>query len=87
MSSTPRPAPLVQGIFYVTTGLWPLIHLRSFEAVTGPKLDKWLVRTLGGLITAVGATLIAGAYERRPSRALRLLGLGSAAALGLADVI
>jgi hypothetical protein len=74
-------------VFYVTTGLWPILHLRSFETVTGPKVDKWLARTMGGLITAVGATLIAGAFERRQSRALRILGIGSALALGLADVI
>lgn len=78
---------LSQGIFYVATGLWPIVHMRSFEAVTGPKMDKWLVRTLGGLITAVGATLIVGGLERRPSRALRVLGIGSALALGAADVI
>lgn len=83
----PHIAPLSQGIFYVATGLWPIIHLRSFERVTGPKVDKWLVRTFGGLVAAVGATLIAGAFERRPSRALQILGIGSAVALGAADLV
>jgi hypothetical protein len=78
---------LSQGIFYVATGLWPIVHMRSFEAVTGPKMDKWLARTLGGLIAVVGGTLVAGAFERRPSRALRMLGIGSAIALGAADVL
>jgi hypothetical protein len=87
MTTTPRTAPLVQGVFYMTTGLWPIVHLRSFERVTGPKYDKWLVRTMGGLITAVGAALIIGSFERRPSSALKMLGVGSALALGLADVI
>ena len=87
MTTKLRPIPLVQGIFFVTTGLWPIVHLRSFEAVTGPKVDKWLVRTIGGLIAAVGTALIAGAFEPRSSRALRVLGIGSAAALGLADII
>ena len=87
MSSTPRLAPLTQGIFYVATGLWPIFHLASFEAVTGPKVDKWLVRTMGGLIAAVGASLIAGAYEPRTARAVRVLGIGSAAALGIADIL
>jgi energy-converting hydrogenase Eha subunit E len=87
MSATPRPVPLAQGMFYVATGLWPIVHLGSFEAVTGPKVDRWLVRTVGGLIAAIGASLIAGAFERRTSRAIRMLGMGSAAALGLADVI
>jgi hypothetical protein len=44
----------VQGLFYVLTGLWPLLHLRSFLAVTGPKTDLWLIKTVGALIAAVG---------------------------------
>lgn len=87
MTTTPRSAPFVQGVFYVATGLWPIVHLRSFERVTGPKFDKWLVRTMGGLVTAVGVALIVGAFERRPSTAIKMLGLGSALALGLADVV
>jgi hypothetical protein len=80
-----RIAPLSQGIFYVATGLWPIVHLRSFEAVTGRKRDKWLVQTIGGLIAAVGGALLVGASER-PSRSLRTLGVASAAVLGAADL-
>jgi hypothetical protein len=83
----PHIAPLSQGIFYVATGLWPIVHLRSFERVTGPKVDKWLVRTFGGLVAAVGATLIVGAFEKRASRSLEILGIGSALALGAADLV
>jgi hypothetical protein len=79
--------PLLQGAFYVATGLWPIVHMRSFEAVTGPKVDRWLVKTMGGLIAAVGASLIAGGMDRSGSRSLPWLGVGSAAALGAADVI
>ncbi len=83
----PHIAPLSQGIFYLVTGLWPIVHLRSFEKVTGPKVDKWLVRTFGGLVAAVGTTLLVGAFEERRSRALEVLGIGSALALGAADMI
>jgi hypothetical protein len=83
----PHLAPLSQGMFYVATGLWPIIHLRSFEKVTGPKVDKWLVRTFGGLVAAVGTTLIVGAFDKQPSKALRVLGIGSALALGAADLV
>jgi hypothetical protein len=38
-----------------------VIHLRSFEAVSGPKRDKWLVKTVGLMIASVGATLLVGA--------------------------
>ncbi|HEU0034974.1 MAG TPA: hypothetical protein VFQ53_30320 [Kofleriaceae bacterium] len=84
---SPRIAPLSQGIFYVVTGLWPIVHLKSFERVSGPKVDKWLVKTTGGLIAAVGTALVIGSFEHRTSRALRILGLASAIALGAADLL
>ena len=78
-------APLSQGIFFVATGLWPIVHLRSFEAVTGKKRDKWLVQSMGGLIAAVGVGLLVAAREPR-SRAIRTLGIASSTALAVADV-
>jgi hypothetical protein len=76
-----------QGVFFFATGVWPILHLRSFEAVTGPKQDRWLVKTIGGLIAVVGATMIAGAREKRLSRAVGLLADGSALALATADIV
>ena len=35
-----------------------ILGRRSFEAVTGPKIDYWLVRTVGGLLVAVGAVIV-----------------------------
>src|SRR4051812_10310889 len=34
-----RPTTMarVQGVFYVVSGAWPLVHMPSFEAVTGKK--------------------------------------------------
>jgi hypothetical protein len=61
------------------------VHYRSFERATGPKVDDWLVKTIGGLILAIGGALLVGAREPR-SRVLRVLGAGSAAALGAADI-
>ena len=74
--------PLVQGVYYVVTGIWPVISIRTFEAVTGPKTDHWLVQTLGLLITAVGSVLIVAALRRRLMLEIGLLACGSAAALG-----
>jgi hypothetical protein len=86
-SPTPNAAPLTQGIFYVVSGLWPIIHLRSFERVTGRKTDRWLAQTMGGVIASIGVALIVGAFEKPPSRALQWLGIGSALALGAADTL
>lgn len=78
----------VQGAFYLATGIWPLVHLRSFERVTGPKVDHWLVQTVGVLVAVIGAALLSGARQRHGARPeLRLLGLGSALGLAAIDVI
>ncbi|CAN5755221.1 hypothetical protein BH11MYX3_BH11MYX3_38810 [soil metagenome] len=89
MSSHQHPtvAPFTQGLFYVATGLWPILHFRSFEKITGRKNDRWLAKAMGGLVAAVGTALIVGSLETKPSRALRYLGIGSAIAVGLADLI
>ena len=81
-----RRVALAQGLFYIATGLWPIASIASFEAVTGRKRERWLVKAMGGLIAAVGAALVVGSRERG-SRAVRALGIGSAAALGAADVV
>jgi hypothetical protein len=75
-----------QAALYVATGVWPLVHMPSFEAVTGPKRERWLVRTVGVLVTVVGAVLAAGAARRRTSPELRLLGAATATALAGVDV-
>jgi hypothetical protein len=74
-----------QGVFYVATGLWPIVSLKSFEAVTGPKADGWLVKTTGGLIAVVGAVLVSASLRREPPREVVLLGKLGAAVLGFAS--
>jgi hypothetical protein len=77
---------VVQGAYYAATGIWPILHLRSFEAVTGPKAEGWLVKTVGGVIGVVGATLLAAGLRKRVTPEVALLGAGSAAVLGAVDV-
>lgn len=71
-----------QGIYYVLAGIWPLVSLSTFESVTGPKTDDWLVHTVGVLAAVIGATLLSGA--RRPSRVVVTLAVLSA--LGFAAI-
>lgn len=78
---------LLQGTFYVATGLWPILHMRSFERVTGPKTDRWLVKTLGALVGAVGGVLLHSGLRKAPSTDLAAAAAGNAAALAAADVI
>jgi hypothetical protein len=56
----------VQGLYFLITGVWPIVHIDSFLAVTGPKTDHlntelgdhWLVITVGALIAAIAASLL-----------------------------
>ncbi|HSD19612.1 MAG TPA: hypothetical protein VLC54_06230 [Anaeromyxobacter sp.] len=73
---------VVQGTYWAASGIWPIAHLRSFEAVTGPKQAGWLVKTVGALIAAVGATLVAAGARGRVTGEIAFLGASSAAALG-----
>jgi len=76
-----RSVALAHGGFNVATGLWALLHLRSFEAVTGPKTDHWLVRTVAALVVANGLVQLTS-----DPAAARRLGLGTAAALAGIDL-
>jgi hypothetical protein len=69
----------IQGIYFILTGLWPVFNIKSFEKISGPKTDKWLVKTFGLLVAVVGIALIASQSDSR------LLGIGSAAALGIPE--
>ena len=83
-----HPAFLAQGAYYLATGLWPLVSMRSFERVTGPKTDKWLVKTVGVLVAAIGsALLVAAKRNNQPSAEARLLAASSAAGLALIDIV
>lgn len=46
----------VHGAVNLAGGAWPLLHRRSFEAVFGPKQDRWLMYTVAGLLVSIGYT-------------------------------
>ena len=73
----------LQGAYYVATGLWSLVHYRSFEAISGRKREPWLVRTVGLLVVANGIWLV----RHAGSRATRELADAAAASLAVADVL
>jgi hypothetical protein len=86
-SSSPTSTGPIEGAFYVGTGVWPLLHRRSFERVTGPKTDFWLAQTVGLTVAAIGIGLGQAVSRRRGVPAeLRTVGAMSAARLALVDV-
>ncbi len=76
----------LQAAYYCATGLWPWISMGTFEAVTGPKTDDWLVQTVGALVVAIGLALGVAAWKRERSAAVLTLAGASAAAFIIVDV-
>ena len=75
-----------QGAYYAATGAWALADIDSFQAVTGPKVDQWLVKTVGVLVAVIGGTLGLSGWRRRVTPEIRLLAVGSALRLAGIDV-
>jgi hypothetical protein len=78
---------LAQCLFYVPTGLWAILGPKSFQAVTGPKTDVWLVKTVGALASVIGMALGLAGIRRRTTPEMAILGAGSAAAFSAVDVV
>jgi hypothetical protein len=77
---------LLQGGYYVVTGVAPFVSRGLFEAVTGRKREWWLVQTVGGLVTAIGGGLLAGVARARVTPELVGVAAGAAGTLAAIDV-
>ena len=77
---------LGQGLYYFTTGLWALLSMRTFEKVTGPKTDRWLVQTIGLMLVVIGLALITGGIRKTITPEMVILGVGTAGVLLGIDV-
>jgi hypothetical protein len=74
-----------QGLYYLFTGIWPLVSIGTFQRVTGPKNDLWLVKTVGVLVCAVAVVLLTAVLRNSRSVEVALLSIGSALALTTID--
>jgi hypothetical protein len=82
---TRRRVALAQAAYYLGSGVWPIVSLRTFERVTGPKTDDWLVRTVGLLAATIGGVLALRAADGgEPDSAL---GVSAALAFATTDVV
>jgi hypothetical protein len=75
------------GLFNIVGGAWPLLHLPSFEAVLGPKVDRWLVRTVAGLMIVNGAVQVSVGSSPEALQQASRIGIGTALTLGTIDVV
>ncbi|HEU4828652.1 MAG TPA: hypothetical protein VFT04_05615 [Gemmatimonadales bacterium] len=75
-----------QALYYILTGIWPVVHMGSFEAVTGPKVDDWLVQMVGLLAATTGIALAAAVRARRWGTEVRTLAILSALSFTAVDL-
>jgi len=78
---------LVQGIYFLVFGIWPIISINTFQKVTGPKTDLWLVKTVGIILAIIGVVLVYAYFTPDLSPAIALLAVGSALSLAIVDFI
>ncbi len=86
-SSLFRYLSLAQGAYYVLTGVWPLVSIGTFQKVTGPKTDLWLVKTVGVVVGVIGGVLVMAGYRRQTAPEIPILAAGSAAGLAGIDIV
>jgi len=78
---------LVQGLYFLITGIWPILNMKTFLKITGPKSDLWLVKTVGLLLAIIGLVLLYAQRTAAINPPVILLALGSAAGLALVEFI
>jgi hypothetical protein len=86
-SSTTHVLALVHASYFLLGGLWAVMGKRTFESVTGPKVDYWLVRTVGGLLTVAGAVIACASLRDRVTPEIRWLAIGMSGVLGTASLV
>ena len=78
---------LVQGIYFFVTGIWPILSMKTFLRITGPKTDLWLVKTVGVILAVVGLVLIVAQVNAEINTSIILLAIGGALGLALVEFI
>lgn len=77
----------VQALYFVVTGIWPCLEIRSFQKVSGPKTDIWLVKTVGVLVSVIGGVIGVAGMRQRITPEIVGLAVGSSVGLAAIDVV
>ncbi len=82
-----RYVSLDQGFCYLITGLWPLFGVGTFQRVTGPKIDLWLVKMVGVLTSVIGAVILMAGLRRTAGPKVTWLAVVSAVGFAAIDTV
>ena len=89
MLTTPITRLLIglHAAYLLIGGAWPLVHMPSFEAVTGPKDEHWLVRSVAGILIVISITLFAQLGKGRIEYAAITTAMGASFVLAMVGII
>ncbi len=76
-----RLAAWAQAAYYIPFSLWAIFHIESFMAVTGQKIDIWLVKTVALLLIATGIVCAVAAWRKSVAFEVMLLAVLNCVAL------
>ncbi|NIU53584.1 MAG: hypothetical protein GWN68_10970, partial [Gemmatimonadetes bacterium] len=57
---------LAQGVYYVLTGLWPLVHFSSFARALALRVIPFQAQAFAAVLVVIGASLIEAARREPP---------------------
>jgi hypothetical protein len=77
----------VQGSYYLVTAVWPLVSIHTFQLVTGPKVDLWLVKTVAVMIAGSALALLSSAVRQAVPMEVMVLAVANALGLAAIDII
>ena len=75
----------IQTVYYLFTGIWALVHIKSFMQVTGYKTDIWLVKTISFLLLAVSFSFMAGLFINTNDLPVTVLAISCCLSLAAID--
>ena len=78
---------LVQGLYFLVTGVWPLLSMRTFLLVTGHKTDLWLVKTVGVILAVIGAVLLFAWATGAINPPVIALAIGAGLGLAIIEIV
>jgi hypothetical protein len=76
---------LLQAIYYLFTGLWPVVDIVSFMNITGQKTDIWLVKMVGLLTISIAIALLSS-LRSHDVKSIRLLAICAAMSYSFIDI-
>lgn len=76
-----------QGVYYLLTGLWPLVHFHSFASIVNLPTQPFQAHRFAVLVVVIGAFLLEHVRRGTTGPSPTLLGLAAAAAIALVEAI